>query len=54
MAQTIGAIAASALVYGLFPGPLLVQTKLSQNPKTTVTRGLFIEMFLTAELIFAM
>jgi aquaporin related protein len=50
IAQILGAIAAAAIVSGLFPGPLLVRTTL--NPFTSVLRGLFIEMFLTALLIF--
>ena len=48
IAQLAGAIAASALVLVLFPKPLAVRTTLS----TTVPRGLFIETFLTAELVF--
>ncbi|KIW04086.1 uncharacterized protein PV09_04903 [Verruconis gallopava] len=52
IAQILGAIAAAALVSGLFPGPLLVRTTLSVAPKTSVVRGLFIEMFCTALLIF--
>jgi aquaporin related protein len=54
IAQIIGAIAAAAVVHGLFPGPLLVSTALSSNPKTSLERGVFIEMFLTAQLIFTM
>ena len=53
-AQILGAIAAAAVVSGLFPGPLLVQTRLSKYPETSVTRGVFIEMFCTALLIFTM
>jgi aquaporin related protein len=51
-AQIIGAIAAAGVVSGLFPGDLNVRTSLS--PGTTLARGLFIEMFLTAELVFTM
>ena len=50
IAQIIGAIAASAVVDGLFPGGLNVRTSLGAG--TTVVQGLFIEMFLTAELVF--
>ncbi|KAL0261884.1 Aquaporin-1 [Diplodia seriata] len=49
-AQMVGAIAAAGVVSCLFPGPLRVRTVLSSN--TSVVRGLFIEMFLTALLIF--
>jgi aquaporin related protein len=48
--QVIAAIASAALVSGLFPGPLAVRTRLGRN--TSVVRGLFIEMFLTFQLIF--
>ncbi|KAB5542745.1 aquaporin-2 [Coniochaeta sp. 2T2.1] len=50
IAQIIGGIAAAGLVAGLFPGPLKVGTSL--RPGTSSTQGLFIEMFLTAELVF--
>lgn len=50
VAQLLGAIAAAAVVKALFPGPLNVQTSLS--PGTSVTQGLFIEMLLTAQLVF--
>jgi aquaporin related protein len=49
-AQLIAAICAAAVVSGLFPGPLSVNTTLSRE--TSVTRGLFIEMFLTFMLVF--
>lgn len=48
--QIGGGIAAAVLVSGLFPGPLVAQTKLGDD--TTTAQGLFIEMILTAELIF--
>lgn len=51
VAEILGALCAAAVVSAVFPGDLLVQTSLS--PETSVARGLFIEMFLTAELIFA-
>ena len=50
IAQILGAIVAAAVVSGLLPTELRVHTGLSDD--TSVTRGLFIEMFLTAELIF--
>jgi len=49
IAQILGGIAAAAVVSGLFAGPLNVTTSI--NGSTSVTRGLFIEMFLTAELV---
>ncbi|KAG9189827.1 hypothetical protein G6011_06695 [Alternaria panax] len=49
IAQLLGAICAAAVVSGLFPGPLSVNTTLSKE--TSVTRGLFIEMFLTFMLL---
>ena len=48
-AQMLGGIVAAALVACLFPGPLVVETKL--NAETSIARGVFIEMFLTAELV---
>ncbi|KAF8852833.1 putative aquaporin-1 [Acephala macrosclerotiorum] len=48
--QVGGGIAAAALVSGLFPGPLVVQTKLGDG--TAVYQGLLIEMIVTAELVF--
>lgn len=51
LSQILGGIAAAGVVYVLFPGPLAVSTAISSG--TSVTRGLFIEMFLTAELVFA-
>lgn len=50
VAQLLGAIASAAVVSVLFPGPLAVTTTLASG--TSVVRGLFIEMFLTAELVF--
>ncbi|XP_014559171.1 hypothetical protein COCVIDRAFT_13782 [Bipolaris victoriae FI3] len=49
VSQFLGAIIAAAIVSGLFPGPLAVETTLS--PGTSVTRGLFMEMFLTFMLL---
>ncbi|KOS23188.1 Aquaporin-1 [Escovopsis weberi] len=47
--QLAAAIAASATVSGLIPGPLTVGNHLAQG--TSIVRGLFIEMFLTAQLV---
>ena len=48
-AQMLGGIVAAAIVACLFPGPLAVGTKL--NATTSIVRGVFIEMFLTSELV---
>ena len=48
--QLLGGIIAAAIVSCLFPGPLTVGTKLSGG--TSISQGLFIEMFLTTELVF--
>ena len=50
ISQILGAMTAAAVVSALFPGPLSVVTAVSDD--TSVVRGLFIEMFLTAELVF--
>lgn len=50
IAQILGAIASAGIVSCLFPGPLNVRTTLDQD--TSIVRGLFIETFLTALLIF--
>ncbi|KAF2838990.1 aquaporin, partial [Patellaria atrata CBS 101060] len=50
ISQLLGAITAAAVVSGLFPGPMRVRTSLGGG--TSVSRGLFIEMFLTAQLVF--
>ena len=50
ISQIIGAIAASGVVYGLYPGPMNVSTGLAGG--TSVVQGLFIEMFLTSLLVF--
>lgn len=47
--QLVAAIAAAAVTDGLLPGPLGVSNKLGNG--TSVVQGLFIEMFLTAQLI---
>ena len=48
--QILGGIASAALVSCMFPGGLMVRTTLGGG--TSITQGLFIEMFLTAELVF--
>ena len=50
VAQIVGSIAASGVVSALFPGPMNVKTTLGAG--TSIVQGLFIEMFLTAELVF--
>ena len=50
VAQILAGIAAAGVVMGLFPGPMAVNTTLGGG--TSVVQGLFIEMFLTAELVF--
>lgn len=50
VAQICGGLAASAVVSCMFPGPLKVQTSLGGG--TSIVQGLFIEMFLTAQLVF--
>lgn len=51
LAQLIASIAASALVVGLLPGSgINATTRLGGG--ISVVRGLFLEMFLTAELVF--
>lgn len=51
IAQFLGAIAAAALVHGLLPGPLNVDTYLKSG--TSRPRGVFIEMFITAAFALA-
>ncbi|KAK3176103.1 hypothetical protein OEA41_007425 [Lepraria neglecta] len=50
ISQLLGAIASAGFVSALFPGPLNVKTALSAG--TSVSQRLFIEMFLTAQLVF--
>ncbi|KAF2773978.1 aquaporin-like protein [Teratosphaeria nubilosa] len=50
IAQILGAMASAAVVSALFPSALNVSTTLGGD--TSIARGLFIEMFLTAELVF--
>ncbi|KAF7715471.1 MIP Superfamily, Aquaporin [Penicillium ucsense] len=49
-AQLLGGIAAAGVVSCLFPGPLNVTTRLGGG--ASISQGLFIEMFLTAQLVF--
>ncbi|KAH8668738.1 aquaporin-like protein [Xylariales sp. PMI_506] len=49
-AQIVGSITASALVLAIFPTPFNVRTSLSEG--TSLVQGLFIEAFMTAELVF--
>jgi len=48
--QILGGMTAAALVSCMFPGELNVRTTLGGG--TTIVQGLFIEMFLTAQLVF--
>ncbi|KAF1833261.1 aquaporin [Decorospora gaudefroyi] len=48
--QILGGMAAAGLVQCMFPGDLNVRTTLGGN--TSIAQGLFIEMFLTAQLVF--
>ncbi|KAK4953496.1 Aquaporin-1 [Elasticomyces elasticus] len=50
VAQILGAISAAAVISAILPGPLAVRTQLAGG--TTIVQGLFIEMFLTAMLVF--
>ncbi|KAJ5960677.1 Aquaporin [Penicillium vulpinum] len=49
-AQLVAGIAAAGVVSCLFPGPLNCETRLGGG--TSIAQGLFIEMFLTAQLVF--
>ncbi|GAA6048422.1 hypothetical protein NBRC10513_000567 [Rhodotorula toruloides] len=51
ISQILGGIVGAAIIQALLPGTLNVATKLS--PGTSVARGLFLEMFLTALLMLA-
>ncbi len=48
--QVMAGIAAAGVVSALFPGPLAVGVSLGAG--TSVVQGLFIEMFLTIQLVF--
>ncbi len=49
-AQMLGGMVAAGLVKTMFPGPMTVSTTLTNG--TSIAQGVFIEMFLTAELVF--
>ncbi|KIM23383.1 hypothetical protein M408DRAFT_321077 [Serendipita vermifera MAFF 305830] len=51
IAQLVGSIAASAVILGLFPGPLFIRSKLGEG--TSLAQGVFLEMFATSILILA-
>lgn len=51
ISQILGSMASAGVVSALFPGPMNVSTTLGDS--TSIARGLFIEMFLTALLVFA-
>jgi len=51
VAQLVGGIAAAGIASALFPGDLNVETTLGGG--TSIAQGLFIEMFLTAQLVLA-
>jgi aquaporin related protein len=48
--ELLGGILAAALVRGLFPGDLQVETVLRSD--VSLVRGVFIELILTSELVF--
>jgi aquaporin related protein len=48
--QMLAGIASAAVVSAILPGPLSVSTTLGVN--TSITQGVFLEMFLTALLVF--
>jgi aquaporin rerated protein, other eukaryote len=50
VSQILGGIAAAAVVSALLPGPIAIRTSLALG--VSVAQGLFIEMFLTAQLVF--
>ena len=50
ISQMLGAICSAGIVSALFPGQLNVRTSLGAG--TSIVQGLFIEMLLTAQLVF--
>ena len=50
IAQMLAGMAAAGVVSAILPGPLNVSTSLGGG--TTIAQGVFLEMFLTAELVF--
>lgn len=51
-AQIVGGLAAAGVVKYLIPGAREVDFAVSLSTGTSVLRGLFLEMFFTAELVF--
>ncbi|KAF1937299.1 aquaporin-like protein [Clathrospora elynae] len=49
IAQLLAGIAAAGFVSALLPGPLIIDTKL--DPSISITRGLFLEAFVTSQLV---
>ena len=49
VAQIIAGMAAAGFVSGLLPGPLIIATTL--DPSISIARGLFLETFVTAQLV---
>lgn len=50
-AQLLGSMAAGGLVSCMFPGSIS-NTITTLSPGTSIAQGVFIEMFMTAELVF--
>jgi aquaporin related protein len=50
-AQILAAMSAAGLVQAMFPGDISL-TNTALSPQTSIAQGLFIEMFMTAELVF--
>jgi aquaporin rerated protein, other eukaryote len=50
-AQLIAAMCAGGLVQAMFPGDIRL-TNTTLSPGTSISQGVFIEMFMTAELVF--
>ncbi|OAL48514.1 aquaporin-like protein [Pyrenochaeta sp. DS3sAY3a] len=49
VAQIIAGIAAAGFISGLLPGPLIIATTL--DPSISIARGLFLEAFVTSQLV---
>jgi len=50
-AQILAAMCAAGLVQAMFPGDITL-TNTTLSPQTSIAQGVFIEMFMTAELVF--
>ena len=50
-AQILAGLCAGSIVSVMFPGDI-ADTNTTLSPGTSITQGLFIEMFMTAELVF--